>query len=84
VKTLCLFTQALVNQELSAFPLGELRDAYRNRVLEIQNYQRGVLRLETLLENLHRHYQRVLPVTVILLANSLSSRHGLHHPNEGG
>ena len=40
--------------------MGEMRDDYRGRVTAIQNYQRGMLRLEGLLDNLHRHYQLTL------------------------
>jgi magnesium transporter len=55
--------QALVTQDVSAFPIGAMRDAYRNRVTAIQNFQRGILRLESLLENLHHHYQLTLQET---------------------
>lgn len=52
--------QALVNYESPAFPMGEMRDYYRGRVTAIENYQRSMLRLEVLLDNLHRHYQLTL------------------------
>ena len=55
--------QALINYESSSFPMGEMRDHYRGRVTAIQNYQRGMLRLEALLDNLHRHYQLTLQET---------------------
>jgi magnesium transporter len=55
--------QALINYESAAFPMGEMRDYYRDRVTAIQNYQRGMLRLEALLDNLHRHYQLTLQET---------------------
>ena len=62
---LLIIHQTLINVGAPAFSMSmnEMRDDYLGRLNGLQNYQRGLLRLEGLLDNLHRNYQMTLQET---------------------